>query len=103
TACKRVDSAVILRAGLLLIGVAVPLFAFAPTRPVFMASMALYGLALGAVDATTNMQAVALEHLYNRPILPSFHGAWTLGGLLGSAVAPALGRLPHAPHGVGGL
>ena len=94
TACKRVDSAVILRARLLLIAVAVPLFAFAPSRPVFMASMALYGVALGAVDATTNMQAVALEHLYDRPILPSFHGAWTLGGFIGAGVALAMGHTP---------
>ena len=94
TACKRVDSATILRAGLLGIAVAVPVFAVAPDRAVFMASMALYGVSLGAVDATTNMQAVALEHLYDRPILPSFHGAWTLGGFLGSAVALAMGHLP---------
>ena len=32
------------------------------------------------VDATSNMQAVAVEHRYGRPILPSFHGAWTFGG-----------------------
>jgi MFS family permease len=100
TACRRVDSAAILRAGLLGIGVAVPVFAVAPTQAVFIASMALYGVSLGAVDATTNMQAVALEHLYDRPILPSFHGAWTLGGFLGSAVALAMGGLPIAATGV---
>jgi predicted MFS family arabinose efflux permease len=100
TACKRVDSATILRAGLLSIAVAVPVFAVAPDRGVFMASMALYGVALGAVDATTNMQAVALEHLYERPILPSFHGSWTLGGFLGSALALAMGHLPIAATGV---
>ncbi|HEY2878506.1 MFS transporter [Nocardioides sp.] len=94
TACKRVDSATILRAGLLGIAVAVPVFAVAPDQAVFVASMAVYGVSLGAVDATTNMQAVALEHLYDRPILPSFHGAWTLGGFLGSAVALAMGHLP---------
>ena len=99
-ACKRVDSAVLLRAALLGIAVAVPVFAVAPDRAVFIASMALYGVSLGAVDATTNMQAVALEHLYDRPILPSFHGAWTLGGLLGSAVALAMGGLPIAATGV---
>jgi Na+/melibiose symporter-like transporter len=55
---------------------------------------------LGAVDATTNMQAVALEHLYDRPILPSFHGAWTLGGFLGSGVALAMGHLPVSATGV---
>jgi Na+/melibiose symporter-like transporter len=100
TACKRVDSAVILRSGLFAIAVAVPVFAVAPDRAVFMASMALYGVALGAVDATTNMQAVALEHLYDRPILPSFHGSWTLGGFLGSALALAMGHLPISATGV---
>ena len=40
------------------------------------------------------MQAVAVEHRYGRTILPSFHGAWTLGGFLGSAVALAMGHLP---------
>ena len=94
TACKRVDSAAILRTGLLGIAVAVPIFALAPDEAAFMASMALYGVSLGAVDATTNMQAVALEHLYDRPILPSFHGAWTLGGFLGSALALAIAHLP---------
>ena len=94
TACKRVDSAAILRAALLAIAVAVPVFALAPQQGAFIASMAVYGVALGAVDATTNMQAVALEHLYRRPILPSFHGAWTLGGFIGAGVALAMGHLP---------
>jgi hypothetical protein len=94
TACKRVDSAVILRSGLLGIAVTVPVFALAGDQVVFIASMAGYGVALGAVDATTNMQAVAVEHLYGRPILPSFHGAWTLGGATGAAVALAMGHLP---------
>jgi predicted MFS family arabinose efflux permease len=100
TACKRVDSAAILRTGLLGIAVAVPVFAVAPDRAVFMASMAVYGVSLGAVDATTNMQAVALEHRYARPILPSFHGSWTLGGFLGSALALAMGQLPLAATGL---
>ena len=39
------------------------------------------------------MQAVALEHRYARPILPSFHGAWTAGGLVGSALALATADL----------
>jgi predicted MFS family arabinose efflux permease len=94
TACKRVDSAVILRSGLLGIAVTVPVFALAGDQVVFIASMAGYGVALGAVDATTNMQAVAVEHLYGRPILPSCHGAWTLGGATGAAVALAMGHLP---------
>ena len=49
---------------------------------------------LGMVDACSNMQAVALEHRYQRPILPSFHGAWTLGGVVGAAITLATTDLP---------
>jgi predicted MFS family arabinose efflux permease len=54
---------------------------------VFVAGLAVYGLALGVVDATTNMQAVSVENRYQRPILPSFHGAWTAGGITGTLAA----------------
>ncbi|MEI5672411.1 MULTISPECIES: MFS transporter [unclassified Nocardioides] len=91
---KRRDSALLLRAGLLLVGVAVPVICLAPTTAVFVAGVAAYGLALGVVDASTNMQAVALEHRYERPILPSFHGAWTLGGVLGALLTLATSDLP---------
>ena len=66
-----------------------------------MAGLAAYGVALGVVDATSNMQAVAVEHRYQRPILPSFHGAWTFGGLLGAGLALAIGqRTPGASAAV---
>ena len=63
---------------------------------VFVGGLAVYGVALGVVDATSNMQAVAVEHRYQRPILPSFHGAWTFGGLLGAGLALAMGNAPLA-------
>jgi hypothetical protein len=49
---------------------------------------------LGIVDATSNMQAVAVEHRYRRTILPSFHGAWTFGGILGACYALAAADAP---------
>jgi MFS family permease len=94
TLAGRHDSATLLRAGLAGIAVAVPVMALAPGLAVFVLGMAVYGVALGVVDATTNMQAVALEHRYGRPILPSFHGAWTVGGLVGSAITLATAHLP---------
>jgi fucose permease len=92
----RRDSAWTVRAGLLGIGVTLPVVTLAPSAVVFVAGLAGYGLALGVVDATSNMQAVALEHQYGRPILPSFHGAWTFGGLIGSGLALATAGLPLA-------
>jgi fucose permease len=96
----RRDSASTLRAGLLLIAVAVPVLTTAPTFAVFVGGLAAYGVALGVVDATSNMQAVAVEHRYGRPILPSFHGAWTFGGLVGAGLALAMGSLPLAATAV---
>jgi MFS family permease len=94
TLAKRHPSAHLLRAGLLLIAVALPLITTAPVLAVFIVGLAVYGIGLGAVDAGTNMQAVALEHGFGRPILPSFFGAWTLGGVVGGALALALGDTP---------
>ena len=90
----RTPSATLLRAGLVAIGAGVVLIGTAPDVAVFVGGLAVYGVGLGVVDASTNMQAVALEHLYARPILPSFHGAWTLGGLVGSAITLGTSSLP---------
>lgn len=85
----RRTSATMLRAALLGTAIALPFLGLSGSLPPFLTGMAVYGIALGAVDATTNMQAVALEHRYARPILPSFHGAWTLGGIAGSGLTLA--------------
>ncbi|GAB4011627.1 MFS transporter [Nocardioides ultimimeridianus] len=100
----RADSALILRLGLVGIGIGMPLMVAAPAVGAYAAGVAVYGVALGAVDAATNMQAVALEHRYGRPILPSFHGAWTLGGVLGTVLTLSTSALPlSAAAGVGVL
>ena len=85
----RVGSAILLRAALVAMAFVVPVAVLAPGVAVFYAAVAAYGVVLGVVDAVINMQAVALEHRYERPILPSFHGAWTLGGLVASALTLA--------------
>jgi MFS family permease len=90
----RLDSAVVLRAGMLVIAVAVAVVVLAPTTLVFVVGLAAYGVGLGLVDATGNMQAVALEHRMGRVVLPSCHGAWTLGGVIGAVLTLATTDLP---------
>ena len=85
----RTASARLLRGGLVLLAVGAGLMLGAPSWPAFLLGVGVYGVGLGVVDAATNMQAVAIEHLHGRPILPSFHGAWTFGGLLGAATTLA--------------
>jgi fucose permease len=88
------ESATLLRVGLVLSAVGVAVLTTAPVLGAFIGGLAAYGVALGVIDAPTNMQAVALEHRYGRPILPSFHGAWTLGGILGASLTLASDGLP---------
>ena len=90
----RLDSAVVLRTGLLVVAVSVAVAVLAPTRPVFVMGLAAYGVGLGLVDATGNMQAVALEHRWGRVVLPSCHGAWTMGGIVAAVTTLATGDLP---------
>lgn len=87
---RRLGSAHVLRVAFALVAVGITLVAVAPSRGVFVAGLAVYGLGLGGVDAATNMQAVALEHRWGRTILPSFHGAWTIGGIVATLVAIAV-------------
>ncbi|WP_285104189.1 MFS transporter [Promicromonospora sp. MEB111] len=95
-AAHRTGSAPMLRLGLGLMVVAVPAITLAPAVGFFVGGVALYGIALGLVDATSNMQAVDLEHRYGRPILPSSHGYWTTGGIIAAAIALATGHLSPA-------
>jgi MFS family permease len=50
-------------------------------------TLPVFGLALGAVDATANMQGVALQQGYGRSIMLGFHAAFSLGGIAGACAA----------------
>ncbi len=50
-------------------------------------ALALFGLAVGALDASMNMLGVSLQHAYGRSIMLGFHAAFSLGGILGASVA----------------
>jgi hypothetical protein len=88
---RRVDSARTLRLALIVIAVGFVLIAAGVSGegslPSVMAGVAIHGLGLGANDAASNLQAVALEHRLGRPVMPSFHAAWTAGGLLATGLA----------------
>ncbi len=97
----RRGSAAALRLGFALMTVMLPLLALGSQIWSVAAAMVGYGLALGLVDAGTNMQGVAVEHEYARPIMPTFHGAWTLGGILGTLGALATHRISFEASALG--
>ncbi|WP_189266340.1 MFS transporter [Streptomyces fuscichromogenes] len=50
-------------------------------------SLAAFGLAVGALDASMNMLGVSLQRTYGRSIMLSFHAVYSLGGILGASLA----------------
>lgn len=73
--------------------VALPLPVLAPTYGLLMVGTFLAGAAGGGLDVAMNSHGVAVERQHPRPILSSFHAAFSLGGLLGAltgAVAAGL-------------
>src|SRR4029453_11718176 len=40
----------------------------------------------GGLDVAMNAQAALVEQRYARPIMSSFHGLWSIGGLAGAAL-----------------
>jgi MFS family permease len=59
----------------------------------------VFGIGYGCVNVSANTVAVDVVAVLRRPVMPSFHAAWSLGGLTGAAVggllAPHLAPLPH--------
>ncbi|MGV9454621.1 MFS transporter [Streptomyces sp. NPDC003635] len=59
-------------------------------------ALGMFGLAVGALDASMNMLGVSLQRSYGRSIMLSFHAAYSLGGILGASLAWAGARWDFA-------
>lgn len=72
--------------GLVVYGLALIGLGFAPTVPMLVTCMVLYGFASNTVNIAVNTQAVATEKIYGKPIMASFHGLWSLAGFAGAGI-----------------
>jgi Major Facilitator Superfamily len=84
----------------LLLSLSLIMPALAPNLFLLVLVLMLLGAANGGLDVSMNAQAVAVERGYGRPIMSSFHAAWSFGGLAGAALGGLLasievGPLPH--------
>ena len=58
-----------------------------PTVLSLCLALGLFGACNSTLDVAMNAQAVAVERCYQRAIMSSFHGLFSLGGLVGAALA----------------
>lgn len=60
-------------------------------------SLIFFGFCGNFCNISVNTQAVTLEATYNKPIMASFHGGWSLAGLAGASVGLLMASLKFKP------
>jgi MFS family permease len=58
----------------------------------------LFGIVGNMCNISLNTQGVAAEKMYGKPIMTSFHGAWSLGGFTGALVGLLIINLHQTPY-----
>jgi hypothetical protein len=61
--------------------------------PVLCATLVVYGATAGLADVAMNAHAVLIEERLQRSVMSGFHGWWSVGGLVGSAVAAGAAKI----------
>ena len=72
----------------------------ATSLPMLMGALFIFGAFNGGLDVAMNAQAALVEGAYARPIMSSFHGLWSVGGLVGAVLGGlmaswGIGVIPH--------
>jgi MFS family permease len=97
--CRRFGSARLVVVGAVWLSLALLLPAIARSAVALGLGLAVFGIGYGGLNVAMNSLAVDLVAVLRRPVMPSFHAAWSLGGLAGAALgglaAPALTPLAH--------
>jgi MFS family permease len=97
--CRRFGAVRVLLAGAVWLSLALLLPALARSAVALGLALVMFGIGYGCVNVAANTVAVDVVAALRRPVMPSFHAAWSLGGLAGAAVggllAPHLSPLPH--------
>lgn len=58
----------------------------APTVPLLIISLLLFGVSANLINISNNAQALLVQNKYGRVIMASFHGLWSLAGFCGAAI-----------------
>ncbi|MGL4767160.1 MAG: MFS transporter [Formosimonas sp.] len=64
-----------------------PWILVAPSVAIFMLLLAILGFFCGMLDASMNNHAFTVEHFLHKPCLSMLHGGYSLGSVIGSALA----------------
>ena len=68
----------------LVVALFLPLLLLAKSSYMLAATLFVFGAGVGSIDVSMNAQAVLVQERFGKHIMSSFHGMFSLGGLLGS-------------------
>lgn len=88
--CLRYGSRRVTVGSVALLSIAVPLPAHSHSVLSLGAVLLLFGAGYGAANVAMNSAAVEVVAELRRPVMPSFHAGYSLGGLLGAGVGGLL-------------
>jgi MFS family permease len=95
---RRLGPARVVRACLPGMAAALAASAFAGDLAVLTAALVCFGTLGAIVDVGMNTSAVGVERRLERPLMSGFHGAWSVGLLLGAVVASAAAAARIGPE-----
>ncbi|SDE26906.1 Fucose permease [Mucilaginibacter pineti] len=82
----KIGSRKLLIGALLVYAVALVTLGLAQNTFQLIVCLICFGFSSNAVNISVNTQAVATEQIYQKPILASFHGLWSLAGFAGAGI-----------------
>lgn len=85
--CARIGPRPVVITSALLGAVAIPLIGLATSVPLLGAVMIQMGVLIGGLDVSMNIAAVAVIRQLDRPLMPTFHAAYSFGALAGALAA----------------
>ncbi|HEX2313313.1 MAG TPA: MFS transporter [Thermomonospora sp.] len=85
----RAGSRAVLRISVPLAAGTAALVALAPTYPLLLVAIALFGMAFGVMDVAMNAQASVVERAHRRPLMSGMHAGWCVGAMTGGLAGAA--------------
>ncbi|MEU6670921.1 MFS transporter [Streptomyces sp. NPDC046727] len=100
--CRRYGSHPVTVAWMVVLALSVALPPLTHSAPALGAVLLLFGAAYGGVNVAFNSAAVDLVAALRRPVMPSFHAAFSLGGMVGAGLGGLVaGTLSPTRHLLG--
>ncbi len=93
----KYGSRIIVMIAAILYSCTLPMLGFAGSVGQLMITLFVFGFGGNMMNISINTQAVGTETLYEKPIMASFHGVWSMAGFTGAAVGTLMVRFHILP------